>query len=235
MRNDFFIFGDVDSRKYQIGIYGNQLFDPPEREYEEVVIPGRNGSLYIDKKRYKNKVIPYDAYIVKGFEINVDAFRNDLLSQIGYQRLEDTVRPDEFRLAKALPFEVDMKGVLKAGTFTIKFDAKPQRFLKSGEYPVEYTANGIIYNPTRFVSKPFLRVYGSNSGTVGIGSQTITISSISTYVDIDCDVMNAFKGATNCNGNVSFTGDIELPSGRSGIAFTGGITKVIITPRWFRI
>lgn len=157
------------------------------------------------------------------------------MSQIGYQRLEDTVRYEEFRLAKALPFEVDMKGVLKAGTFTVEFDAKPQRFLKSGEYATEYLANGTIFNPTLFSSKPFLRVYGSGSGTVGLSTQTITISTISDYVDIDCEIMDAFKGAINCNGNVSFTGDIELPPGSSGVAFTGNITKVVIKPRWFTI
>ena len=235
MRKDYFRFGKVDSRAFNIGIYGNQLFDPPKRKYEEIEIPGRNGKLLIDEGTYENQKIPYDAYIIKNFAINIDTFRNELLSQGGYQRLEDTIHPEEFRMAMALPFAVDMKGVLKAGTFTIEFDAKPQRFLKSGEISREFQASGIIYNPTRFGSKPLLRVYGSSAGTVGIGSQTITVSSVNEYVDIDCELMNAFKGAINCNGNVSFSGNIEIPSGRSGIAFTGGISRVIVTPRWYTI
>ena len=126
-----------------------------------------------------------------------------------------------------------MAGVMKGGEFNIEFDCKPQRFLKSGEHTISYTANGSIRNNTNRQAKPFLRVYGTGAGTVGIGSETITISAISSYVDIDCEIMDAFKGATNCNGNVSFSNDIIIQSGDVGITMTGNITKVDVTPRWW--
>ena len=123
----------------------------------------------------------------------------------------------------------------RTGMFTLEFDCKPQRFLKSGEEPVEFTANGILYNRTMQNAKPLLRVYGTGAGTVGIGSETITISAISTYVDIDCEIMDAYKGAVNCNGNVSFTDDIVLGPGENNISKSGNISKVVITPRWWII
>ncbi len=235
LRNDYLVFGTTNTKEYSVGIYGNKLADPPEREYEYVSVPGKNGDLIIDKGRYKNKTIPYKAYIIDKYAANVMGLRNALLTQKGYQRLEDTINPDEFRMAQVIPFEVDEVGVLRAGEFTIEFNCKPQRFLKSGELPITYSAAGNIFNITNESAKPLIRVYGSGSGTVGIGSETITISSISSYVDIDCEIMNAFKGATNCNGNVSFTDNIVLKPGLNGISFTGNITSVVITPRWFRI
>jgi phage-related protein len=78
-------------------------------------------------------------------------------------------------------------------------------------------------------------VYGTGAGTVGIGSQTSTISAISSYVDIDCEIMDAYKGAVNCNGNVSFTDDIVLGPGENNISKSGNISKVVITPRWWII
>lgn len=131
---------------------------------------------------------------------------------------------------------IDTAGYMnRGGKFTLEFDCKPQRFLKSGEEPIELTTGGAILNRTEFPSKPMLRVYGSAAGTVGIGGQTITISTINAYVDIDCEIMDAYKGSTNCNGNVSFTDDIVLAPGETTISMTGGITKVEITPRWYII
>lgn len=233
MRDDFFVFGGINSKDYGVGIRGNHLFDAPERDYTSYEIPGKNGDLVIDNNRYKNKLYIYEAYIVKNFPANADGLRDALLSQKGYQRLEDTIHPDMFRMAIIKPFEIEMAGVMKGGEFNIEFDCKPQRFLKSGEHTISYTANGSIRNNTNQQAKPFLRVYGTGAGTVGIGSETITISAISSYVDIDCEIMDAFKGATNCNGNVSFSNDIIIQSGDVGITMTGNITKVDVTPRWW--
>lgn len=233
MRDDFFMFGEISSKDYGVGIRGNHLFDAPERDYTSYQVPGKNGDLVIDNNRYKNKPLVYEAYIVRDFPTNVDGLRNALLAQKGYHKIEDTIHPKEFRMGIIKPFEIEMAGIMKGGEFNITFDCKPQRFLKSGEQVISYIANGAIMNNTRFPAKPFLRIYGTGAGTVGIGSETITISSISDYVDIDCEIMDAFKGATNCNGNVSFTNDIVIQSGEVGITMTGNITKIDVTPRWW--
>lgn len=164
-------------------------------------------------------------------------FVNFAGSRVGYQRLEDTYHPYEYRMARFISkMSVDTAGYMnRSGQFSLEFDCKPQRFLKSGEEAIEFTQNGILYNRTEFETKPFLRVYGSGAGTVGIGSNTITISAISEYVDIDCEIMDAYKGAINCNSMVSFTNDIVLKPGNNNIAKSGNISKVVITPRWWII
>ena len=108
--------------------------------------------------------------------------------------------------------------------------------MKKGEQVIIFNTAGNMYNETQYAAKPLIRVYGSGAGTVGIGSETITISAISQYVDIDCEIMDAFKGAINCNANVSFSDDmIVIPSGSCGVNFTGNISRVEITPRWWII
>ena len=48
--------------------------------------------------------------------------------------------------------------------------------------------------------------------------------------------MDAYKGLINCNKNVEFNADsFKIPAGVSGVNFTGLITSVIITPRYFII
>ena len=150
-RDDYLVFGNASTKDYGVGIYGDKLADPPEREYEYVSVPGKNGDLIIDKGRYKTKTVPYKAYIIDKYAANVMGLRNALLTQKGYQRLEDTINPDEFRMGQVIPFEVDEVGVLRAGEFTIQFNCKPQRFLKSGETPISFSAAGSI-RPVKLLS-----------------------------------------------------------------------------------
>ena len=107
--------------------------------------------------------------------------------------------------------------------------------MKSGEETVEFSAAGIILNRTNFPSKPFIKVYGTGTGSVGVGSETISITNLNGYMDIDCEIMDAYKGAVNCNKDVSFTDDIVLHPGENNISFNGGITSIEITPRWYII
>lgn len=233
----YLTFGGKSTHDYGIFISGEATFSAPERNVQAQEVPGRNGNLLFDLGNFKNINVQYPSYIADDMPDRIRDFLNYAGSLIGYQRLEDTYHPYEFRMArfKTNP-SVDSAGYMnRMGSFTLEFDCKPQRFLKSGEEVVEYTSNGIILNRTNFEAKPFLRVYGSGAGTVGIGSETITISAIDDYVDIDCEIMDAYKGAVNCNSNVSFTDDIVIPPGEVTIAITGAITKIEVTPRWWII
>ena len=178
----------------------------------------------------------YPAFIINGLPTRIRDFLNFAGAQIGYQRLEDTYHPYEFRMAKFKTNpSIDTAGYMnRSGKFTLEFDCKPQRFLKSGEEITTLEADGVILNRTLQNAKPLLRVYGT-AGAIEIGAETIEISTIDDYVDIDCEIMDAYKGAVNCNGNVSFTDDIVLSPGDNNISLSGGITKIEITPRWFII
>ena len=92
----------------------------------------------------------------------------------------------------------------------------------------------ILENPTLFDALPFLRVYGT--GILGINSHTITITAADVYTDIDCEMMDCFKGSANKNQYVQFSGNDfpTLEPGVNGFSFSG-ITKVEVKPRWWSV
>ena len=55
------IFGGVDSSEYGIYITGEAVYNAPERDVEFIEVPGRNGSIAMDKGRYKNITVTYPA------------------------------------------------------------------------------------------------------------------------------------------------------------------------------
>ena len=233
----YLTFNGRSTHEFGIFISGESTYSAPERNVVSQEVAGRNGSLLFDMGNFKNISVKYPSYIAEDLPSRIRDFLNYAGSQIGYQRLEDTYHPYEYRMGrfKTNP-QIDTEGYMnRMGKFTLEFDCKPQRFLKSGEIATELNDDGMILNRTEFPSKPLLRVYGTGAGSVGIGSETITISTIDSYVDIDCEIMDAYKGSVNCNGNVSFTDDIVLAPGENNISLAGLITKVEITPRWYII
>lgn len=232
---NFIVFNGKKLKDYGVFISGEAVFNAPNRSTTSVTVPGRNGALTLDNGRYENITLKYPAFIVRSFKDRVAELRNFVLTQSGYQRLEDTYHPDEYRLARwSTDFSVKPDEELLAGEFDLTFDCYPQRFLKSGENAIEITSATTIINEQMTTALPLIRAYGT--GTFTINGVTVQITSASSYTDIDCDLQECFKDtlATNCNGNVVLTTFPELTPGENTISMSG-ITKLEITPRWWRL
>lgn len=227
-------FNSINSLQYGVYISGTGVFNSPARDREMIEVPGRNGDIIIDHGRYKNIEVTYPAFIVKNFKSNLTAWANKMLEPVDYARLSDTYHPDEFRLAVlSQGMVVDPVRWLAAGSFDLVFNCRPERFLTSGETATTFTAGGTINNPTDMPSKPLIRVTGA--GTITVNGTAIEIASHSlSYIDIDCDLQEAFCGSTNANQYISLSEFPKLDSGANSVALTG-VTKVEITPRWWRL
>lgn len=233
---DYLIFDGTSTQTHGVFLIGNGVYNAPEREFERISIPGRNGDLLIDNGRYSNFELEYDAIIYNDFNTNLSNLKNIFMSKTGYCRLEDTFYPDEYRMAKySGAFEMESVRPGDVGHFILRFDCKPQRFLKSGETTTEFTSYGTIINPTKMTALPLVRVYGT--GSLSIGGNTITINTNSSYTDIDCDLQDAYRSGTNCNGNITLNSGkfFQLKPGSNSVSLGNGITRVAITPRWWRL
>lgn len=229
---NYFVFNGKSSLDYGVYISGSGTFNGAERDVEAVEVPGRNGDLIIDNGRFKNVPLVYPAFIAKGMPEKVEGLRAMLSGTKGYCRIEDTYHTDEYRLGYYTGgLEVSPSTLNVGGNFDIAFMCKPQRFLRSGESSFSLTADGTVMNPTGFPAKPLLRVYGT--GTVEIGDIEFTINTATGYTDIDCEIMEAYKGQTNCNANVTLPDEIYLSAGSNSISLGGSVTQLDITPRWW--
>ena len=235
------IFNGIPSTNYGIHVETPPVYATPERDYEVVHIPGRNGDLVIDKGSYQNVTRKYSISVgeIDGNFTTLAAGVSEWLhSASGYARLEDSYESDYFRLAYYVA-DVEMENLFhQAGKMLIEFNCKPARFLKAGERAVPFTTDGSISNPTFQKSFPKLTVVVSGSGTLTIGDQTITISGLtnSTRMVIDSELQDVYEegSLTNLNSKVSFSDGFPLLSpGVNTITFTGSITSVEVIPRWW--
>lgn len=254
MRN-YFILDGVDSREFGVYLSGQGTFGAPSKAYTYHDVPGRNGALIGSEKRFNNIEVTYPAFIYANFRQNISDFRNFLLSRDGYARLEDTYNRDEFRLVSyAGAFEPEVTKKNDAGSFNIVFNCMPQRWLMSGEVTIAGSPR-TIQNNTQFPSKPLIRVYGY--GTLIVNDFNVSIANYTSaesvsFIDLDCETMQAFNGTKLLNSYVSVYKDVSagygtrdyavdypvLKSGANAISKSSVQTYISsweVTPRWWKL
>ena len=228
-----FTFNGQSTADYGLLVTGRTVFGSPNRKVEKYSVPGRNGDIIVELGGFDNYIVAYDVAVIDSFATNARSIVNWLLSSNGYMRLEDTYDTSCYRLgAMYTGIEYLTTALNREGQATIQFDCKPQRFLLTGESVTTLNSSGTITNPSVMASKPLLRVYGT--GKVGINGNEITIKAVDSYVDIDCETLQAYKGSTNCNNDIEVDVFPTLITGSNTITLTD-VTKVEITPRWWEL
>ncbi len=180
---------------FGVFIAGDGAYDSPEKVGETIHIPGRNGAMFLSDGSWENIEVVYPAFIgtmdENNFRTQMGALRAWMMAQGGYNRLEDTYHPDEYRLGiYSAAIETVPTQYNRAGSFELIFNCKPQRFLKSGDEPITLTQNTPIYNPTLFNAKPIIKVVGN--GTVTIEPYQFTVTDNDGELWIDSELMDVY-------------------------------------------
>lgn len=176
-------FGGVNSADFGLYIGGEGTFNAPKRVVEMISVPGRDGDIAIDQGHFENIEVKYTVInkedSLSDFSTKLSGFRNAICALRGYQRLEDTFHPNEFRMAIFIDeFEVKPIEYATASEFEITFNCQPYRFLTSGEAEQTIADGGTITNPTLFGSKPlvsFLSANNNPSGWFSMGDKRIYV------------------------------------------------------------
>ena len=214
---------------------GSEWFRKAERMVEMYSVPGRNGDLAIADGRYSNISIPFRCYIKNDFK---NSYSNllDYLAQFedNYVRIESSEETDIFRQGVfSSEIQPNMWQFNREGTFSLEFNFKPQKWLKSGEIAINIDGTTSLINPTNFTAFPLFELVGT--GTINIGSSILTLANNTSTTFIDCEIQDCYEDTINRNPDLTITGDFPtLPKGETEISISG-FTSVKIYPRWWKL
>lgn len=233
------IFNNISSLDYHIQVEHPPEYAFPKKDYEIQHVPGRNGDIVLDKESYQNVNRTYSIAVgsfEEDYTMMVNRISEWLHSASGYAILEDSYEPEYYRMAMYEESGIFENLYRHAGRAKINFNCKPQRFLKSGDMPVKFTENGILRNPTGFMSLPVITVKGSGSGTLRIGAFAISFTQINGVTIINSEVQDCYYGLNNRNSYVSLSnGFPKLLKGENEVSFSGGITSMEVIPKWWTL
>ena len=212
------------------------------RKRTTIKVAGRNGDLHYVEDAFENYTQKYECYFHgdRSTPEQAHAIKGWLLGGGGYLRLEDVYDPEHFRLAACVG-PIDVENILnKYGRCTVEFDCKPQAFLKSGEFPIDFeNSNGTLTNPTDFNARPMICLYGTGAGTFSVNGVTVDILEIDGSMTLDCEMLNAFFDGgdiiVNKNACIYAPEFPVLKPGKNTYQFTGDIQAVRFIPRWWEL
>lgn len=180
------IFDGKSSDNYGIVVEVLPDYSSAEKNIEFIDVPGRNGQIAIDNGTYKTVERKYNIACGKDapneFKSSAKAISQWLNRGIGFCRLEDSYEPEIYRMA-AYAGPTDISNIYgMAGRAEITFTCQPERYLKSGEIPINLAASIgetdksiVIKNGTEYTSKPLIKIFVERINATDEENCTITI------------------------------------------------------------
>lgn len=236
MLNETFYLDGIDARSAGIQLQAPIEFSEAVPIVEAQTIPGRNGDLIWETGSYENRSGSASCFsLQKDVEKAISSAGRFLMGKKGYRRLETSDDPDHYWMARVENSPQIAMRLRTLAPFEIGFDCKPQRFVKSGESAIIFQSAGSIINQYGQIALPLITLYGQGAGTLTIGDCVVEVKALDGILYLDGDTQNAYNDNGNQNLNINapvfpVLGDEEIP-----IAFSGGIERVEIIPRWWEL
>ena len=224
-------FHGVNSDTIGLVVEKYPSYNIPRRKMTAVSVPGRNGDVLYQQDAYEDVVQAYECYI-KGSNLStaVQAVIAWLMVD-GYQRLEDSYTPNQYRLAYCNNATEVANTMNEFGRCTIEFTCKANRYLTSGEAEVTIVSPHSLTNPTSYPSKPLIYVNTVSSGQIDIDGVVIDCEAGEYY--IDCESQNAYLGTVNMNSYIACT---EFPTlAGTSVVTLSTVTTCKVVPNWWTL
>ena len=242
---DWFEWNGVKCTNYGMHVLQQPSYIRPAERVEYKEIPGRAGSLIL----LEGEDVYDDISLACTCVIDEPSVIRDICSWLrGYGKVKfatDDTGYYEARVENQISFDKIVAGNPHR-SFQVQFRCKPFRRLDSGDTTITVsTSPYTLKNLGNVLSLPLLKVYAGSSdvtdATIMIGSSTMIINSLekNSYIMIDCEAKKAYRGSRGSASDpltllgTRVTGEwMKIPTGTSYVSFTGGISKIEITPRW---
>ncbi len=232
----FLMFKGQCSLDFGLLIVEKGSYKGAQRDITYTSVAGRSGDLITDNGHYKNINIPYKLSLLNTTEREfveiTHQIKGWLLAEQGYFPLWDSYDARYYRLA-SYSDEVDIEQELRdLGSLSLTFNCKPFKYSFDGQSVVTLTKAGTLYNAELFPSRPYIKIVGSGTITLTINNDAFLLSGVDEYIELDSEMMNAYKGTAAANNKMTADDFPTLYPGNNAISWVGSVERLEIVPRW---
>lgn len=228
----------------------------PERHFETIDVPGRDGSIIIPTGSFKNYRETYQVFIdaiepddetyqlvTRGLAqwLLYDGYPADKVQTAYkyYNRFEDTYDLDFYRMAYYSGGSNFSNFFNIYGRGDIEFTFAPRRFYKKGDKPIVITSPSVINNPSIFLADPLYKIFPStvspvltvNGSTMSFSLESITDSIV---VDTQCHTTR-LASSPLVRVDVTSGNYEDLRLGKENMVGFNNASSVEIIPRWWTL
>ena len=226
----YFLWNGTDCRNKNIMVLNRIPIIRPEERVQHVKIPGRTGELTVTEgdQVYESYIQSVDICVI-GLA-NVHEAENWLK---GDGLVTFYTQPDveqNARIIGAVTLEKHSRN-MDMWEGTVQFYCEPVKRAISEETITVTSSGTSVSNPGDMTALPKIKVTGSGAVTISAGGNVLTIPELTSGWVVDCENEWVLDGNTPLSGVCSGAFP-KLVAGSNTVAFTGGVTKLEITPRF---
>lgn len=204
----------------------------PERNVNNIYIPGKSGTLTEDLESYEDIEIP----ITFGFQDKINIYSKCkqikawLMGFIEDSKLYFSDDIETYYKVKNVKIDNIERSIRTLGKFTVIFVCNPFGYM-DGEFLIIDKNNFTIYNQGTYESQPYLKIFGAGEIILNINDEIIKLKNVNNYIELDSEIMECFKDNINCNNDMQ--GEFPIfKVGENKISWTGNVSKIEITSNW---
>lgn len=234
--NRWFSFKGIRNTEMKVEMLSMPVRPLPAAQGELVSVPGMQGKMWMPENTYDRVMVNLNLFTAD--DADMDAVCGWLSGEGDLVFGDEPDRAYHARITKQFN-RSHQNARFYNQNMTPIFDCEPFRYEAKPAAPIEITQSGTaITNPGTVDAAPLIRVEGSGDGTLMIGSATMLFDDMTAPVYVDCEAKIAYTGeGTTASPRVLATQHVSgewiaIQPGNNFVSFTGGITKIVITPRW---
>ena len=218
----YFIYNGINSKDMGVILKELPPIIKPRRRMEIIQVPGRNGTLHIDENCYE----PISISLECTLKSNIDARSiTNWLTNFGTITFSD--EPDKFYNA-AITNSIPLERVFRIyREFIIQLELQPiAQSIQEYTYNCNNTSENILKIDSTAEMYPYIKISGTGEVTLSVNHKVSTLKIDEEYIELDCELQNAYKGTKSKNDKMNGEFPILIP-GDNKIQITGNATMQI--------
>ena len=202
---------------------------PNTKRMQYIEIPGRDGTVSMFDG-YEDRPFPIDFNIYDGTNVNKKLREvNPIFSNC--KTIKFTDDPEVYYKVKEFTISEKERVFDKAYEFSAEVKIEPFDYLVEGSKVLTLTSSTTLNNPGTYYSEPTLKIYGSGTINMSVGSYSFQVTNVSEYVQINSALLECYKGTDPLGDKMSGSFPLFVP-GSNTITLSSTITKVELVPNW---
>lgn len=191
----YFIYNGINSKEMEVVLKSLPPITKPKRRIETIKVPGRNGNLYIDENCYETINISLECTLKKGADPRKIT---EWLVEFGTISFSDEL--DKYYNA-VITNSIPLSRIFRIyREFIIQLELQPIA-LSIQEYTYNCNDNNLNTLEIDCTAEmcPYIKVTGSGDVQLTINNSICILNIDEEYIELDCELQNAYKGNKNKN------------------------------------
>lgn len=233
----WFRWNGVESYAHGVEVLKLPEIYTPARRGSAYTVPGANGDVWVPDGGLEGLVLTAECYLPYEQETPVSdlASIRAWLSGDGWWEQSDLPgRRFRAQLRDAVAFLPVLEG-FDDRTFTLVLYAEPYQYHYPEGKKIELDAPGGFRGLGNYPAAPLIAIYGTGDATVEINGEEIELAGLTGGALLDSELRACLLLDGETDGSGLVTGIDEFPMlipGENTVSWSGGVTRIVITPRW---